>query len=62
MTNEMLLHLLESGKLTPRMLRSALLGKDAEATRLRQQRDAANAQISFLTELWNEGDANVHKD
>lgn len=62
MTNDDVLNLLASGKLTIQQLRSLLRQKDAEATRLRQQRDAANAQISFLTELWNEGDANVHKN
>ena len=62
MTNDNALNLLAAGKLTIQQLRSLLGQKDAEATRLRQQRDAANAQISFLTELWNEGDAHVHKD
>lgn len=57
----MILHLLREGKLTERMLRAHLAGLNAESVRLRQQRDAANAQIAFLTELWNEGDADVRK-
>lgn len=61
MTNENALNLLTCGRLTAQELRSLLLQKDAEATRLRQQRDAANAQISFLMEFINGGD-DVHKD
>lgn len=56
MSNETALNLLAAGKLTIQQLRSLLLEKDAEAVRLRQQRDAANAQIDFLTELLKDGD------
>lgn len=55
LSDEMILHLLETGKLTVRQLRSHLGGKTAEAQRLRQQRDSANALIDFLTEQGDEG-------
>lgn len=59
LSDDMVLHLLKTGKLTERMLRSHLAGKTAESQRLRQQRDSANALIDFLME---QGDASVHKD
>lgn len=61
MSNETALNLLATGKLSIQQLRSILLEKDAEVVRLRQQRDAANAQIDFLTELLKDGD-NVYKN
>ena len=61
MTNDKLMHLFRQGRVTEDMLRRHFTTLEARAERYRQQRDAANAQISFLLEFYNGGE-DVHKN